>query len=410
MDKKSDDILNKKEKKEIITDVTDAINKAKGIRHTSLNKEMHTKKVLFITAFIVLLISSSFIYWFLANNPKTIFTRSVDVVFDNLTKNINEPIADNTKGSINLKINSASGEYSDLNRYDVKTTYNFDSINNISKNNIKINYDSNHLIDLDLYSIDKKLYLYSLDFFDKYIELDKNMNYDAKSINMMLKSINIAINEAIDKQKVSGSRLSLTINDKNMYAYKSSLELNKENLNIILDKINNSLLKDERFLNSCTKIFGADSAGALNSIINRIKNKNIENLVINIYTDGVEHEFIKLELLIDNDIVSITNTGKNKYNYLLDLVSKNVKYEGIVKLKGKNDKFIINNDFKMIKNDNISSLNYDIAISQKSSTNNLKDENLNGVRISELSNEEREIISNKIHSNPFLERYINILK
>ena len=77
MNKKNEDILNKKEKKEIINDVADAINKAKGIRYTSLNKEIHSKKVLFITAFIVLLISSSFVYWVLANNPKTIFARSV---------------------------------------------------------------------------------------------------------------------------------------------------------------------------------------------------------------------------------------------------------------------------------------------------------------------------------------------
>ena len=410
MNKKNEDILNKKEKKEIINDVADAINKAKGIRYTSLNKEIHSKKVLFITAFIVLLISSSFVYWVLANNPKTIFARSVDVVFNNLTKNINDPIADITKGSISLKINSASGEYSDLDRYDVKATYNFDSINNISKNNIKVNYDNNHLLDLDLYNINNKSYIHSLDFLDKYIELDKNMNYDAKSINMILKSISIAINEAIDGQKVSGSRLSLTINDKNMYAYKSSVELNKENINIILDRINNSLLKDERFINSYTKIFGNDSASALTTIINDIKNKNINNLVINIYTEGVEHEFIKLELLIDNDIISITNTGKNKYNYLFDLVSKNVKYKGIVKLKENDNKFIINNDLKMIKNGTISNLNYDIKITQNPSANNLKDERLSSIKISELSDEERGIISNKVHSNPFLEKYINIIK
>ena len=408
MGKKNNDILNHNEKSEIIADVKEAINKARGSK--SAKKTTFSKKTICITIFIVLLIAISFVYWFLANNPKTIFTRSVDVTFDIFKANINAPKYDITKGKIDFKIKRSDGDYAYLNNYDFDINYLFDSLNNNSKNNIKINYDDSLLLDLDLLYSDNKVYINSPSFIDRHIELNKTLiNYDSKSINMMLNSLNTAINEAINGQKVTGSRISLTINNKNMYAYKSSLQLNKENLDIVLDKINKSLLNDERFISSYKSLIGNNYNDVfVNSIIDKIKSRNINNFVVNLYTDGIEHEFIKIELLLDNDVISITNTGKNKYNYLFDLDSTGFKYEGEIKIKEKNDSILVKVLHKATNGGNISNLDFDMIVTQKQGKNINYEDISNSVKVEQLSQEEISTIESKINSNVFLKKYVNV--
>ena len=408
MGKKNNDILNHNEKSEIIADVKEAINKARGSK--SAKKTTFSKKTICITIFIVLLIAISFIYWFLANNPKTIFTRSVDVTFDIFKANINAPKYDITKGKIDFKIKRSDGDYAYLNNYDFDINYLFDSLNNNSKNNIKINYDDSLLLDLDLLYSDNKVYINSPSFIDRYIELNKTpINYDSKSINTMLNSLNTAINEAVNGQKVTGSRISLTINNKNMYAYKSSLQLNKENLDIVLDKINKSLLNDERFISSYKSLIGNNYNDVfVNSIIDKIKSRNINNFVVNLYTDGIEHEFIKIELLLDNDVISITNTGKNKYNYLFDLDSTGFKYEGEIKIKEKNDSILVKVLHKATNGGNISNLDFDMIVTQKQGKNINYEDISNSVKVEQLSQEEISTIESKINSNVFLKKYVNV--
>ena len=408
MEKNSNSILNKSEQKEIISDVKEAINKAKGIRHKSSKNGVGSRKIVFITVFIILLISSLLIYWFLANNPKTIFKRSVDVTFLTLEDYINEPLYDVTKGHAYINIKKADGEYLDYNKYDFNVNYTIDSVNSNSIGKIKTNYDNNHLFDLDIYNMNGKTYLYSLDFFDKYIELDSTINYDSKNIKMMLNSLNFAINEAISGQKITGTRISLTINDKNMYAYKSSLELNGENINLILDNLYEILINDKRFVSSYSAVFNTNNVSeSVLKIINNIKNKNINNLIFNVYTEGVEDKFVKLEFIIDNDIFSITNVGKNKYHYMYDLENLNTKYEGDIAFKVKDNDITYKLLSKINRNGNISNLEGSIKFTQTKG-DAISEELSSSFKYSELSSSEKEIINNKLNSDMLLKKYLKI--
>ena len=131
---KDKNILNKTEKKEIMTDVKAAFEKAKkspNINYKNIQNQKKPKIVIFITIIIIIIISSAGIYWYLANNPKTIFIRSVDSVFETLADNIK--IGNQERLSkivdINYQLNPAE-KYENLNNYNFKIYYNENPVNN----------------------------------------------------------------------------------------------------------------------------------------------------------------------------------------------------------------------------------------------------------------------------------------
>ncbi len=451
-------LLNSSEKAEIATDVKAAFNKAKGETEEVLsldtlnsidktkdgapdtlsqeeidkvvggnirrNTKKKSKLPIFITVFLILLIFSSGIYWYLANNPKTIFIRSMDVIFNNIMESIEDPKYEITKGNIDINYNSESKNNTSLklNQIGLKANYITDSINKISKVELKTTYEQNHLIDATIYKEEGKTYFKSEDLLDKYIEFandDKTINYDAKDLKTILKSLNAALINSLDGQKFSGSKVELMIADQKIKTYQASLVINKDNIGSILDSINDTLQNDTRFLNAYSNIFGIKSSQIKKEIDNYFKSlknesKTMEDLTISIYTKGFDHEFVKLELSGNNrdqiDNISITALSPNKYDYLVDIKSKQEKTEGTFEYKTTDNSKTLNLTIK-ISNNNQEVVNGTLKIkTTEEEANKIQKEDVSKNVISDkLTEEEKAAITYKLQSNPILAKFIAML-
>jgi len=415
--KKDNYSLNKEEKTEIVTDVKAAFEKARkssNITYKNIERENKQRHLVFICVITIILISCGSIYWYLSSNPKTIFTRSVDVVFESLTNLISFPESEISEGTVDIdyKIKPID-KYVNQNKYNFKINYTFDSLNNILKNTIKTTYDGNKLPDFITYKNQNDIYFYSEDLANGYIKLDNvttNFIYNKKNIKSMLKSINTAFIHALDGQKFKGSTVNLEIDGKNIKTKEASIYLTKENIDIILDNIANTLKNDTRFINSYGKVFNVSKEYIpfeIDKTISNLKSRliNTNNLTINIYTKGIERDFVKIEFIENekNDIFGITKLDKNKYQYLLNKTIQNKKEQGIITIKKPNYKINIkrfaNKTLTLDANINIKGVNKEINKMAKENTNN----NLN---YNNLSTENKMAIDQKLEP---LETLINII-
>ena len=346
---KSKQILSEEEKNEIVSDVKTAFTKAQN-KITNHTKK-RPKLVIFITVLIILSISILGISWYLSNNPKVIFTESINTIFNTLNQNIKETSYDLQKGKVDISyIKTTSTNENQILK--VNSDYKIDRINKISETNLKIDLNDNKQ-ELSLNKENKKLYIKKDSKDEKYIQINNDFkyNYEPKEIKKVLNFINEALNNSIEGQKIFGSKTDVKINNKNINTYKTSLVLNSENINLVLNKIETNLKGQNDFIKSYSNIKNVDEEIALNAINEDINNlkakyKDLDSLTINIYTKGVNYEFVKLEILKEKnnqtDLINITNSNKNTYNYLFDLKSENIKKEGTIKFSEKQNKNIYN--------------------------------------------------------------------
>ena len=343
---KKKEILNEKEKNEIMNDVKQALNKAQ-----SKVQKPQSKFVISITIAIILLIFTCGIVWYISNNPKVIFERSIDSVFSHINQNIKD--LDNAKEEINLiySQNSSNNEKQSCNlKNNTKNEKTYTIINEISKN---------------------------------YIELNNiNLNSNLKN---QIEFLNKSINKAVEGYKIKSSKETINIDEKTIKTHKTSLELTSSEIDNLLKKIETNLKKENNVIST-------------NKYINDLKNqyKNLDFLTINIYTKGVNYEFVKLEILKQKnnliDSISITNIDKNKYKYLLDLKTTNEKKSGMISHQEKN---IYNISENADKNSKTYQTNLNIVISENTNNNKKIKES---IKYSDLKPEEKIIIDNKINS------------
>ena len=90
----------------------------------------------------------------------------------------------------------------------------------------------------------------------------------------MLKSLNTAFINSLDGQKFSGSKESISINNKIISVNKSSLVINKENTNSILENLEHNLKNDTRFINDYSYIFNTKPTETKYEITRQLNNLN----------------------------------------------------------------------------------------------------------------------------------------
>lgn len=346
--KNSNTLLNLDEKTEIVNDVKAAFNKARKSSNIDYKKKHgfhRSKSFFFITAIIIICLASAGIYWFLANNPKTNFIRSLDVATDNLSNIIVSPKYENSKGTIDISYQlNPEINFQKLNGYSFQIDYNRSTVDNISQGKITINQsDTSSSID---YYKNKKTYLLNTDptntniIFDKYTPF----NYDAKNLKALFKELNTSLTGTFEGLKFTNTNTEILVNNKKVDARCAALVINHDNIIEFLDKMYTNLKKNTRFVTSYTKTFGTSKDEFEIEMFNyindlKLKNRNADSIYINIYTVGVEREFVRFELVANQkqvmDQFSITKISKNKYEFLKDLQTKSEKTSGTFSISKK---------------------------------------------------------------------------
>lgn len=382
--------LNKKEKQEIVSDVKKALEKAKN----NLKKHnQKTSKSIIISIIIIMIISLGIIYWYFASNPRKLFTSSTDTFFKTIEDNL--VLNDNSKGHIDIISNVKTGN-KELNKYNYKIDYLTDNNKNYF---LWKTYNENKLLSKLTFYNGNNGYLYIPDLHNKYIAFSNNyFNYNYKSSETIITSLNKAFLKAINNYKISKTKTVFKINGKLVNTYKASLTLNNDKLNEVIDKINTYLKDDRAFQDSYNSMFKKEKFETkINGLKDKFKNSNLE---INIYTTTLKHSFIRLELIeYTNEILKTFKISKinNKYQITLDdnNNSTNIKY--IISTKKNKNKYIYKVHLKKQQNNNIVlDMNTNIKIKKKNNINiPIKDIN-DLIDYGKLSSEEKIKIDEKL--------------
>ena len=395
------------------------------IVHNSAKAKM-SKLPWLISIFLILVIAIMFCLTFFSSNPKTLFTQTVDGLFDYLEENINDNVYDIMDGNINLNYTiKTSGEdsdiYSELSKVDFDADYVKDNAGGQSYIDLNTTYDGEEFVKAIIYGDGDSTYVYSPSASDKYIKLDGNrLSYlmNGSDIKVISNGLNQAIDKVIAGEKIYGSKENLDIDGEVIKSYKVKLVINNKNRNRVAETFINTLKANEELVGVLAKMKGVDNKDIRNSFDNylsRIKEnlKKSEKLEIAFYVDDKTKEFIKTEILSKLGNVSVTKKINNKFTYIISVTSEGTLTTGefAFTVNDNKTKYTYNLYYKKTKDDEVlAESNFDLKYTSKQADRFEKVDVSDNISWSSVNDLERLGIYTKIMSDVRLSKFLPIIQ
>ena len=358
--------------------------------------------IIFLFLLLLLIFGGIAYYYFVLDNPKTIFTTAINNALDKVN------FQDTKKSSLidynlNLNITSSDNEMKDMldiiNQFKLSGTIGIDS--NFNELTGVINYKDRQLLDYNIL-IDSgdnpAMYTRLQDLYDKTIKVEleeENITDYDTNINdykQLVSSFKAVLNSSLENANYQKKYLKL--NDK--IVKKISLNIDES----LLTNIYNKLLQDSLFINSYAKINDMTNEEVSDLLNKDISDAKGNNETLNIYLSTLKNEFIKFEYVSAEDNLTITKDN-DKYNFDLSESYTSI-YQGYVKLTEVNNKNNLTVYLSLIKEGLNVETNIEYLIDESKKINTM-DTN-NSVNLEELSEEE----TNKIIENLFKNEAFNL--
>ena len=374
-------ILNKKEKQEIVLDVKKALDAKVGFKNKETKK---TIKIIVFSIIVVLIISLGAFYLYFRSNPRTLFVNSLETFWDTLDRDL--VFNDSLSGSADIGSNVKIGNH-DLEKYNYKIDYLTDGINNSFLWKV---YKENELLSEVTFDNKDNGYVYIPNLYNNYIGFNDNY-YNYKNGEIIVKSLNKALLKSINNYKISNTKVVLKIDGKLVNTNKITISLNNEDVKEVLDKVSDYLRSDYNFQSNYGSMFKKYSFDdVVTSLRNSFQNSNLE---INIYMDRFKHSFVRLELVdFKNNLVNVFKVIKirdNKYYIAFDDKESLVSNEYMVSTKKLKNGFIYKINVLRKKNNNVV-LDMDTSIKLRQNDNiNIIGDTDSMINYDNLSNEEK---------------------
>ena len=395
------------------------------IVHNSAKAKM-SKLPWLISIFLILVIAIMFCLSFFSSNPKTLFTQTVDGLFDYLEENINDNVYDIMDGNINLDYTiKASGENSDifneLSKVDFDADYIKDNAGGQSYIDLNTTYDGEEFVKATIYGDGDSTYVYSPSVSDKYIKLDGNrLSYlmNGSDIKVISNGLNQAIDKVIAGEKIYGSKENLDIYGEVIKSYKVKLVINNKNRNRVAETFINTLKANEELVSVLAKMKGVDNKDIRNSLDNylsKIKKdlKEREKLEIAFYVDNRTKEFIKAEALSKLGNVSVTKKDDNKFTYIISVTDEGTLTTGefAFTVNDNKTKYTYNLYYKKTKDEKIlTESNFDLKYTSKQADSFEKVDVSDNISWSSVNDLEKLEIYTKIMSDARLSQFLPIIQ
>lgn len=379
-----------------------------------------------IAIFLILIIAIILGFMFFSNNPKTLFTQTVDGLFTYLEDNINDNVYDITDGNISLDMNFKSSDekfevYNNLSKVSFSADY---VKNNASAKNyidLKTTYDGSDFVSAKIYGDGNNTYIYSPVVDDNYFKLSSNkLSYftNGNDIKIILKGINQAIDKVIADEKIYGSKEDLNINDKSIKSYKTKMVIDKNNRDRALETFINTLKANDEFVSVLANMKGVkngDIKKSLENCMSRLKNylKKCEKLEISLFTDEKTNDFIKAEALSKLGTISFERKEENKFVYIVSNVEDDTLVTGdfVFNVNDSKTKYTYNLNYKQTKNNKVlfeSSI--DLKYTSKKADNFEDIDVSESIDITKVTELEKIAIYTKIMATSNLSQFLPIIK
>ncbi len=373
-----------------------------------------------VCLFLILLISMFLVFRFLNENPSTIFTNTIDRFFLSLTENISDNNYDVSKGKIGFQAIIDSKEdrefLSELSKVYFDINYTLDNANDLLNLKVSTKYDSEDLIDFDLYSDKNSLYIYSADVYEKYLKFKNDSSFkfiNPKDIKIILTGLNQAFDKVATSEKISGRKTSFDLGSKSISVYESTLIINEENYKRVSEVFVNTLKSNTEFISSLSVITNDSNKNIqkkLDKFTLNIKDffKRNETLKINLYNDRKSKDFIKGT--IDGKLGSF-ELMKSDSQYIFTLIkNKNdEKLTGNIGIDASGKKASFN--FKHYFGDNLEdSFDAKLLFTNKKATTFKRIDTSEAVSVNDLTDLEKFSIYGKMFSNEKLNKFLKFIK
>lgn len=275
---------------------------------------------------------------------------------------------ENYKVDFNFNVKAEDSELDDTTK-EILNSMNYSGTNFISVKekymiaNYTIKNDSNTLLDMNMYYKNGIAYLGLGELFDKLIEIpldeenskkvnDLFLNINSSNIEVILREIKNAFEDAIKDEKIVKEKTTLDIDGKSVNVVNNKLVIDKSNEERISKKLSDYLKNSDDFLDNFSKEFGVSKEDIISFLEDdSYTSEEDYKMVINLYTNGILNNFVSTKIeFIEND-EKIVNFEFNKNSIKIsddmlvftinedekDKYSINLKYESdgmSVKLSG----------------------------------------------------------------------------
>ncbi len=190
--------------------------------------------------------------------------------------------------------------------------------------NYTIKNDSNTLLDMNMYYKNGITYLGLGELFDKLIEIpldeenskkvnDLFLNINSSNIEVILREIKNAFEDAIKDEKIVKEKTTLDIDGKSVNVVNNKLVIDKSNEERISKKLSDYLKNSDDFLDNFSKEFGVSKEDIISFLEDdSYTSEEDYKMVINLYTNGILNNFVSTKMeFIEND-EKIVNFEFNK--------------------------------------------------------------------------------------------------
>ena len=400
----------KKDNNEVMSDFADLKEKKGGVKY-------------FCLLLIILLLGVIGFGYYYVTKPDVVFTTLLNKVYKEALKESNfEQLKMTTNMNIKIEASEEYKEYTDIiNNINFRMNEHIDLTDNTFKLEIGADYKEKLLANINAYYKDNTMYFEIKDILDKIIKVDlKKENQENEQdidINKLYSNDSkVIINklyEALKETLKNGTYVSNDAKVNGNTVSKNELVINNRNKDILINTFVYYLLNDNDFIDSVSRVFSKDKQEIINSL-NELKDTNEleKEIHISIYTKKLTNEFVKLEVVIEeNTLLSLTmekedackievNNGDNikmVSTIVIDESNNNMK---IVTESNTDDiKVMVNMDISIIYNEKIEKTNVENAITieelSEEDTNNIIENLTKNEGISEIMKTFEEIMQNQ---------------
>ena len=226
---------------------------------------------------------------------------------------------ENYKVDFNFNVKAEDSELDDTTK-EILNSMNYSGTNFISVKekymiaNYTIKNDSNTLLDMNMYYKNGIAYLGLGELFDKLIEIpldeenskkvnDLFLNINSSNIEVILREIKNAFEDAIKDEKIVKEKTTLDIDGKSVNVVNNKLVIDKSNEERISKKLTDYLKNSDDFLDNFSKEFGVSKEDIISFLEDdSYTSEEDYKMVINLYTNGILNNFVSAKIeFIEND-------------------------------------------------------------------------------------------------------------
>lgn len=331
------------------------------------NKKMW--KIIVPIVLIIAILVGVIIYSAIAKSPKNIFLKAVDAAF----KTAEPEDYNSVKAKVELSGSIESDDYEVQEVNDIISalkliaSVEMDQEKEIFKGNVVVENDGESLVNADAIIQDNTMYLYSMDFFDKYLMIPDEYMEDsgveiseifnsAEELDIDSKTINKELKEAIKKElktkEFTQEKVEIELDGEDKKVTKSTLSLTDEEFVETIKNITEDLSKNEKFL----KAFGEENKDEIKDLLDElvdVLDEAVDSLSgeltidISIYTKGIIQSFAKFDIAMyskeEKACMGIEVVKENKEEYTIralysETTAKLEKAEEVMTIEIKNEK------------------------------------------------------------------------